>query len=238
MVGIYRLYNVITGQSYIGQSKDLAKRLEEHFYHRSAANGSEIDNAIGYYGIQNFMFQILYICDPRDLDWLEDYFITLFQSNIYGYNILRGGQKNDHELNPNSKLTSYEVYNIREAYNNHEDPEQIFNSYFKGRISISSFFSAWEGSTWKGIHMDAYTKENKEYYKSLLNSPDNKKIRTNFTDEEVMEFRQRYVNESVEEIYNSVAPNCKFNTFKGIVSGDSYKHLPVYLKSKKIWINK
>lgn len=38
MVGIYRIYNLITGQSYIGQSIDLDRRIREHFYRRAPLN--------------------------------------------------------------------------------------------------------------------------------------------------------------------------------------------------------
>lgn len=235
MVGIYRIYNIITGQSYIGQSKDIADRIEQHFYHRTAANASEIDKAISYYGIANFMFQIIEICDPKDLDWKEEYYIGYFQSNIYGYNIIDGGQHNNGDSNPNKKLTSYDVYNIREAYNAHMDPNLIYNTYFKGFISYNSFFTIWEGKTWKNVHMDVYTEANKAFYKSIINNLPEKDM-TNFSDEEVMRFRSRYVNETAEEIYESERLSCKFNTFRAILSGTSYKHLPVYNKRKKAWI--
>lgn len=36
MTGIYRIYNIITNMSYVGQSKNILKRIEEHFYHRNS----------------------------------------------------------------------------------------------------------------------------------------------------------------------------------------------------------
>ena len=82
--------------------------------------------------------------------------------------------------------------------------------------------------------MDVYTEENRAYYKSLVNSPD--KEYTDFTDDEVLRFRRRYVNETAAEIYESEGLTCKFNTFRTILSGQVYRHLPFYNKHKKVWV--
>lgn len=238
MVGIYRILNLVTNQSYIGQSTNIAQRINEHYYHRTATKASLIDQAINQYGISNFMFQILEICKFEELDWKEDYYIRLFQTNIYGYNVVAGGQHNIGESNSNVKLTYQDVYNIREAYNNHANPNEVYNQY-KNRVSISYFFNLWRGATWTNVHMDVYTDENKEYYKNLLNESSYKSSYNSvkFTDEEVMYFRKRYVNETAEQIYNSISTECKFNTFKCLLTGQSYKHLPIYDKKNKMWVN-
>ena len=234
MVGIYKLINIITNQLYIGQSKDLAKRLEEHFYHRTASNASLIDKAIGYYGIQNFLFQIIEICDEKDLDWKEDYYIRFFQSNIYGYNIVAGGQHNMGESNANVKLSANDVYFIRESYMYHKDPNEIFNTYFKGKISIMSFFNIWEGKCWPNIHMDVYTDENKKYYANLSYSKNEEKL--NLSDEEILRLRKLYVNKTAEEVYNSENLTCNFNSFKSMLTGCTHKNVPIYKKKENKWI--
>lgn len=238
MIGIYRIYNMITGQSYIGQSKDLMERFAQHLYHRSCnSTSSEIDKAIGYYGYWNFTFQILEFCSLKDLDWKEDWYIKYFGSNIYGYNINTGGQHGIGQANANHKINDNDIFYIRECYKNRQDPNYIYNNYYLNRISRSQFFNIWEGNTWTYIHMDVYTDENKKYYKELVNSDKNYKEKTFYSDEEIMRFRKRYVTESAEEIYNSEKISCKFNTFRGILSGQSYTHLPYYSKKKKMWIN-
>ena len=229
--------NNITGQSYIGQSRDIMKRFAEHYSHRFCKNASVIDQFMGQFPISFFTFRILELCDSVDLDWKEDYWIKYYSTNKYGYNILNGGQHNNECSNPNHKLTSEDVYTIREYYNNHANPEEIYNNNYYGIISLTSFFNIWEGRVWPNIHMDVYTEENKEYYKSNIQKNTNK-IRTHYTDEEIMNFRKRYINETAEEIYKSIGATCGLNTFKGIVSGQSYKHLPIYCKKKKEWITK
>lgn len=132
----------MTGESYIGQSKDIDYRFKEHIYHSK----SYIDQAIKYYGIDNFEFRILQICNPEELDELEDYYIQYFYSNIpfCGYNICRGGQyiNKNGELNPNSKLSEQDVYDIRESYKNHLPKYQVYENY-KTKISKKYFSSVW-----------------------------------------------------------------------------------------------
>ena len=235
LVGIYRIVNLLNGYSYIGQSRDIYKRLLRHMQINSIGPEAQaIDVAMAENGITNFMFQILELCKPEDLDWKEDYYIKYFQSVDFGYNIVYGGQNNVGESNPNCKLTAHDVYNIREAYKNHQDPEAVYRTFYRDRISINHFFVILEGKSWTDVHMDVYTEENKAYYKSLINHPN--KEYTNFTDDEVMRFRQRYVNERAIDIYESEGLTCNFNTFRTILSGSVYKHLPFYNKRDKVWI--
>lgn len=234
LIGIYRIVNLKNGYSYIGQSKNIYSRFLDHMYKKTEnPRMSKIDRAIINEGVTNFLFQVLEICKPEDLDWKEDYYIKYYQSVDFGYNEVFGGQNNIGESNSNSKLTYIDVFNIREAYKNHQDPEAIYRSYFMTKISLATFFTIWEGKTWNEVHMDVYTEDNKAYYKSLNH---NRKEYTNFSDDEIMRFRQRYVNESAIDIYKSEGITCRFNTFRYILTGGSYKHLPIYNKNKKVWI--
>ena len=132
-------------------------------------------------------------------------------------------------------MCSQDIYNIREAYDRWEDPKIVYQNYYKDRISLTYFYNVWEGKSWPNIHMDVYTKENKEHYKNL---PKNKEFATKrYTDEEVLELRKRYVNETAEEIYNSLTVDSSLNTFKSMLNGNSYKHVPIYDKKNKVWKN-
>lgn len=238
MVGIYRIYNLITGQSYIGQSIDIDDRMRRHI--ACAKKGlfdrytTMVDIAIHDFGIENFKYEILEQCSPEELDAKEDYYINLYNSRIDGYNIVAGGQHNRGESNANSKLSSSDVYLIREAYNNHEDPNSVYYKYFSTVMSLNSFFVVWEGKTWQDVHMDVYTEANREYYRTLTNSQPKDKL--NFSDAEVTKYRNMYVDMTAEEIYKSEGLTCKFNTFRGMVMGDTYRHLPVYKKRTKTWV--
>lgn len=235
LCGIYKITNIKNGYSYIGQSKDIVQRFRDHFGRNVISlNSSKIDRAILSEGKENFTFQILELCNSNDLDWKEDYYIKYFQSIEFGYNIVYGGQNNVGESNSNSKLTAHDIINIREAYKNHKDPQTIYDTGYKDKISIYHFFCIWEGTSWTNIHMDVYTDENRAYYKSLLNHQD--KERTNFSDDDILRFRQRYVNERAIDIYRSEGISCNFNTFRSILTGSVYKHLPFYNKRMKVWV--
>ena len=94
MVGIYAIRNSINGKMYIGQSRDIMRRWEQHVYHRCATTASEIDKAINEFGLQNFDFIILDLCEPEELDMKEDYYIRYYKTWSNGYNRIFGGQDN------------------------------------------------------------------------------------------------------------------------------------------------
>lgn len=91
MIGIYRYTNLINGKRYIGQSIDIEKRYKGHL----SKKASLIDKAIDKYGIENFRFEVLEFCEPEQLNELETYWITYYNTNIYaggyGYNRNNGG---------------------------------------------------------------------------------------------------------------------------------------------------
>ena len=225
--------NKLDGTSYIGQSKDIEKRIKEHFYHRNHPVSS-IDFAIKLYGFNNFETIILEECSEELLDEREDYYIQLYQTNKSGYNIIRGGQHNIGESNSNASLTELEIYDIREAYNNHQRKKEVYKQY-SNKVTWYSFSNIWEGYSWKNIHYDVYTEENKIYYMRQATNGElsDKAV---FTNQEILELRQRYVNETAAEIYPSVANKCKYQTLQQILFGRSYKNVPIYDKTNGKWI--
>ena len=61
MVGIYKITNQITGEFYIGKSKNLKKRLYNHQHY--ARHSAKFDADIALYGWSNFTFEIIELCD-------------------------------------------------------------------------------------------------------------------------------------------------------------------------------
>ena len=55
------------------------------------------------------------------------------------------------------------------------------------------------------------------------------------TDEEVLEIRTRYVNETAKQIYPSFKNKISFISFQQILWGRFYKNLPIYNKKEKQW---
>ena len=88
---IYMLRNMITGEEYIGQTKDLKKRLDEHKKLRSGCR--RIRNAIQKYGLENF--EVIILHDNvlnKDRNWLEKQCIWIYNTlSPNGYNLREGG---------------------------------------------------------------------------------------------------------------------------------------------------
>lgn len=87
MIGIYKITNLITKQSYIGQSNNIERRWKEHC-RPSKANKSLISDAINSFGKENFSFQILQECKIEELDSYEEFYIKKYNTiNPNGYNV-------------------------------------------------------------------------------------------------------------------------------------------------------
>ena len=232
MIGIYKITNKLSGKTYIGQSNDIERRFKEH----KCKKDIPVEIAIQKYGIENFIFEILEECSIDELDEKEKYYINLY--NTYrgnGYNCNEGGGCSNYENNGRTKLTNEDVYDIREAYNKHLRRKDVYENY-KDKIAFGAFARIWDGSTWKGIHSDVYTPENKEYYKHQATNGESSD-KAIFTNEEVIAMRTRYVNETADKIYEDYKDRCALQTLKAILWGNTYKDLPLYKKREKRWIN-
>lgn len=89
--GIYQWVNLITGDSYIGSSINLAKRFSNYFSinflrREAIKTKSIIYFALLKYGHSNFKLDILEYCDPNVLISKEQHYFDLYQPK---YNILK-----------------------------------------------------------------------------------------------------------------------------------------------------
>lgn len=93
--GIYKIQNIYSDRIYIGQSKDIRKRLREHLECCKSSNTSEnkgLVNSWNKYGEDCFDFEILKECSCDLLDDEERYWISYYDSFKNGYNMTSGGQ--------------------------------------------------------------------------------------------------------------------------------------------------
>ena len=98
MIGIYKITNLINNKIYIGQSIDIEKRIKDHFWkskcEKDISYNSALHSAIRKYGKENFTWEVLKECSIEEIDDLEKYYISFYNSiSPNGYNILPGGQK-------------------------------------------------------------------------------------------------------------------------------------------------
>lgn len=87
--GIYMLTNTRNGKSYIGQARDIARRMRAH----KAAKGDEVlARAVKKHGWEAFAVTILEICPREDLNAAEARWIAERGTTVPGgYNLTSGG---------------------------------------------------------------------------------------------------------------------------------------------------
>ena len=78
--GIYELRCILTGENYVGKSKDLAKRKSSHFSQLNAGEHGNMQQAYNSYGAEFIEFNILRLCLPENLDQYEKIYINLSKS--------------------------------------------------------------------------------------------------------------------------------------------------------------
>lgn len=88
MTGIYLIKNKLTEEVYIGQSKNINNRWNNH--KRNMGNSKyNLYSDMSYYGLSNFEFSVIEECEIRDLDKREMYWIQKYQEDGYSlYNII------------------------------------------------------------------------------------------------------------------------------------------------------
>ena len=165
IVGIYMFKNKLNGKIYVGQSNNIERRYSQH---KRATDNMPFHKAVRKYGIDNFKFRILKECEIDELNRWEIYYISKCNSLVpHGYNVTKGGNDNSHlsgENNPNSKLTVDIVWKIREYYATDITKGDVYEK-FKDLISINTFADVWNGKTWKNVHYDVYSVENRLKHK-------------------------------------------------------------------------
>lgn len=98
--GIYKIENLINHKVYIGQSKDVFERWNQHVKMSKRENvNTHLYYSMKHYGVDNFSFELLK--ETYDLDYWERFFICWYDSCNYdkGYNLTTGGQKNSTKTN-------------------------------------------------------------------------------------------------------------------------------------------
>ena len=93
--GIYKITNLQSKQCYIGQSVDIATRWKDHIkcglgIDASATN--KLYKAMQKDGVWNFSFELMEECPRAQLNEKERFWIELYQSDKFGYNLTKGNK--------------------------------------------------------------------------------------------------------------------------------------------------
>lgn len=94
MVGIYKIENTVTGEVYIGQSRDIQKRWAAHksnYLAKSKVRKYPLYRDMRRYGIDKFTFTVLEECTTAQLTYKENFWIAYYAERVHCYNILYPG---------------------------------------------------------------------------------------------------------------------------------------------------
>ncbi len=114
--GIYYIKNITTNQIYIGQSKRLRERRNQHFSHlrKNKHENPHLQNSFNKYGESSFDYGVIQYCDEIDLDPLEIAYMNLFNVKQHGFNISDGGHDGGWRKDyAHIKLSSFNRHNKR-----------------------------------------------------------------------------------------------------------------------------
>ena len=237
---IYKITNKINEKVYIGLTTlTVNDRWKGHLDSARRNNQKPLYCAIRKYGIENFKIEeIDRTEDFAKLGELERKYIEQYKSydKHYGYNLTRGGEHNQLDANPRTRLTVKDVENIRQIYNECKIGCKECWQMYKDRISYDAFEKIYEGSTWKTIMPEVYNEEKKSRHKKCLKGQKGEKNgNAVLSDAEVIKIRKYYMNHTLRECYEKYGQKYKTKqAFRGIIDS-SYLHIPYYLKIKKKW---
>lgn len=229
MTGVYKITNIQNKKSYIGYAKDIEERWKAHKYrafHQSKEYEKTLYRAFRKYGLENFKFEVLMLCDEDSLAKKEIEFIAKYDTYKNGYNETTGGEgvSNIGELHPNARLTEKDVIDIRERYNNRERKMEVRKLY--PNIGESGFNKAWKGETWKHIKMEVYTKDNIEFHKNNTAMTGSTNGRARLTEQDVRDIRTRRRNgEQLSSVYKD---------YEGFVTKGSFSNVWTYQNWKSV----
>ena len=101
--GIYKITNKVNGKVYIGQSVDIYKRWSSHIRNSKNENCKDYNypfyRALRKYGVENFDFEILEVCDDvnllddKEIAYIKQYNSFIHSENSNGYNNTLGGNQ-------------------------------------------------------------------------------------------------------------------------------------------------
>lgn len=86
ITGIYKITNKNNNKVYIGQSQDIALRWRQHKQNYQTMPGWYEEARVESTSIDDFTFEVIQECKKEELDELETYWISYYNSIKQGYN--------------------------------------------------------------------------------------------------------------------------------------------------------
>jgi hypothetical protein len=120
--GIYFIASKIDGKLYIGQSKKLNNRINDHFrrLRNNKHQNRHLQYAYNLYGKDNFYYEIIEYCDENMLSNAESFYISYLKTynDSIGYNLkVEIGEHSIHSENTIKYMRSIKPCKIVYAFN-------------------------------------------------------------------------------------------------------------------------
>lgn len=140
--GIYKITNTKNNKIYIGSSVDIKKRKEKHFWmlEKRIHDNKFLQSSYDRDGKENFIFDIIEMCDKKDLVEKENYYILENKTNDmkFGYNLCLVSDSRKNMLTDKAKI-QLSKYNLKKNNNFQKfalinietEKEYIFESLFE-----------------------------------------------------------------------------------------------------------
>lgn len=81
--GVYRMFNIVTNNSYVGSSKNISMRISSHGTRLKSGykDNAKIKKDLKDHGIESFKFELLEYCDESIMKNREQYYFELLKPN-------------------------------------------------------------------------------------------------------------------------------------------------------------
>lgn len=133
LTGIYLIKNTITGHCYVGQAKNIERRIYYHLLSTIDEKRKDynypLHKAMRKYGYDAFELELLEECDYSKLNNREQYWVKQYDSRKNGYNQTDGGYQSIRHI----KLTEEQVSEIKKLL--HEN--NLTNAELSIKFNIS-----------------------------------------------------------------------------------------------------
>lgn len=222
METLYKITNCKNNRYYIGSSNDFEHRMKSHkenigdFEHHQ-----ELYLDFLKYGFDNFKFEKLYESEDKiEVSRMESRTIRENYEDKLMYNNMNGASGR-RVLREDDVIFIRDLYSKKELY-----IFEAYDKYYKDIVTFRAFKKAWHGDTFKDIHYDVYTKENKRWHFSKGQSRQGEKNRSAiFTEQEVLDIRKRRDNGENKEDVRKLYPKGTKSCFDGIWKDKNWKYL-------------
>lgn len=219
--GVYVITNILNNKQYVGQSKNIKRRWQDHSSKSIHPRKQDEYNSLLYRamredGLENFTIKVLEECSIENLKEREVYWIEKLNTYNDGYNNSFGGdlpcETYEHHLTDHGRsvFTIGEVRMCRQAYKEGKKSRDMYESFFKDRITYSGFLQMWHGKNWKEIMPEVFEKNPRPSQKVTL--------------EDIEDIRRRFDSgQGCRSIANDYKGKLSYTTIHGIANRNTYK---------------